>query len=131
MEYLLVHRGKRGQSFEYELLYQHHQADKNQLTGLIEVEKLSLDKKKSGVKTNQSGQIVEKSPPSRPQVGGMSPPSRGKKIHSSPEPVELNGKATQKTSKMHVLETSPLVQSYGNIEERAEEAAEIVGGLAG
>jgi post-segregation antitoxin (ccd killing protein) len=128
MEYLLVHRGKRGQSFEYELLYQHYQADKNQLAGLIEVEKLSSDKKKSGVK-------AKKSPPSRPQVGGVSPLSRGNKNHSSPESTQLNGKTTQKSSKMHVLETSPLVQSYSSIEkrveERAEEIAEIVGGAAG
>ena len=41
MEYLLVHRGERGQSFVYELLYEGQGADgKPFLMGLIDVEKL-------------------------------------------------------------------------------------------
>ena len=41
MEYLLVHRGERGQSYVYELLYEGQGADgKPFLMGLIDVEKL-------------------------------------------------------------------------------------------
>jgi len=49
MEYLLIHRGGRGQSLEYELLYsmEPQQQDK-QLMGLIDVEKLTYDAKKAG-----------------------------------------------------------------------------------
>jgi len=65
MEYLLVHRGGRGQSFEYELLYDASSDDVNHLMGLLDTEKLTYDKKKSGATDN-------KSVPSRPQVGGVS-----------------------------------------------------------
>ncbi len=65
MEYLLVHRGGRGQSFEYELLYDTNNDEKNHLMGLLDTDKLHYDKKKSGLKYNKSGS-------SRPQVGGVS-----------------------------------------------------------
>lgn len=74
-EYLLVHRGGRGQSFVYELLYDGDAADDHpRLGGLIDVARLrqeyAYDKKKSGENTNRSA-------PSRPQVGGVSGASRG------------------------------------------------------
>jgi post-segregation antitoxin (ccd killing protein) len=86
MEYLLVHRGGRGQSFEYELLYpmQIEQPNK-QVMGLIDVEHLKkqgYDAKKSGVKPKRSGQSKQKAVPSRPQVGGVS---------GRDKPVKLNG----------------------------------------
>ena len=93
MEYLLIHRGGRGQSFEYELLYamKSSQRDK-QVMGLIDVEILeatlehpcscgtcasctSYDAKKSGVNKT-------KSVPSRPQVG---------RVSGQVNPVKLNG----------------------------------------
>lgn len=82
MEYLLVHRGGRGQSFDYELLYSAvaHDAENN-LMGLIDVNRLQkhgYDEKKSGVNSEKSG-------PSRPQVGGVSGSSRATKINESPD----------------------------------------------
>lgn len=70
MEYLLVHRGGRGQSFEYELLYDADKTstDQTRLMGLIDTKKLKkchYDEKKSGGKADWSGS-------SRPQVGGVS-----------------------------------------------------------
>jgi hypothetical protein len=80
LEYLLVHRGGRGQSFVYELQYE-GQGQKGEafLMGLIDVEKLGkgdeggsdLDKK-SGVLDDWSGLKIKKSGSSRPQVGGVS-----------------------------------------------------------
>ena len=69
MEYLLVHRGKRGQSFEYELLYEapNDKSDK-QLIGLIDVESL----KKQDCDANKSGLTRKESGSSRPQVGRVS-----------------------------------------------------------
>ncbi len=73
LEYLLVHRGGRGQSFEYELLYDNHENNPNQhLMGLIEVHTLDYDKKKSGVNASLSGKKSDKPGSSRPQVGGVS-----------------------------------------------------------
>jgi len=73
LEYLLVHRGGRGQSFVYELLYDGDaEQDVPHLSGLIDVVELkhTYDEKKSGLKTHRSG-------PSRPQVGGQSAGGRG------------------------------------------------------
>jgi DNA primase len=69
LEYLLIHRGGRGQSFVYELLFTRpSDGGKPVLGGLIDVDVLSkhgYDKKKSGLKTGRSGS-------SRLQVGGVS-----------------------------------------------------------
>ncbi|MEE8059302.1 MAG: hypothetical protein V3T17_15915, partial [Pseudomonadales bacterium] len=46
MEYLLVHKGGRGQSFEYELLYDDQEDKESHLMGLIDVDLL-----KSGTTT--------------------------------------------------------------------------------
>ena len=70
LEYLLVHRGSRGQSFVYELLYDGEgQEGELFLMGLIDVEKLRHD-------DNKAGANAEKAEPSRPQVGAKSGPSR-------------------------------------------------------
>jgi DNA primase catalytic core len=68
MEYVLIHRGGRGQSFEYELLYDADNDTQQHLMGLIDIDVLqkhAYDQKKSGVNTHKSGS-------SRPQVGGVS-----------------------------------------------------------
>jgi DNA primase catalytic core len=83
MEYLIVHRGGRGQSFVYELAFA-RQADssKPMLPGLIDVGALrshGYDGKKSGLKAESSGS-------SRPQVGGV---SGAVKVLSSPVPMRV------------------------------------------
>jgi len=88
MEYLLVHRGGRGQSFEYELLYDASSDDVNHLMGLLDTEKLHYDKKKSGVNNKASALTVSPSGPSRPQVGGVSELS--KSLQATP-PVTYSG----------------------------------------
>jgi hypothetical protein len=66
LEYLLPHRGGRGQSFVYEMLCDVKDGgSKPVLAGLIDVEKLTYDEKKSGLEGEKSGV-------GRPQVGGMS-----------------------------------------------------------
>ncbi len=72
LEYLLVHRGGRGQSFVYELLYDGDaEIDAPHLSGLIDVAELeqTYDKKKSGAISNRSET-------GRPQVGVVSGESR-------------------------------------------------------
>ncbi len=70
LEYLVVHRGSRGQSFVYELLYDGEtQQDQPHLSGLIAVTALhtgcDYDEKKSGQNEHLSGS-------SRPQAGPKS-----------------------------------------------------------
>ncbi len=68
LEYLLIHRGTRGNSFSYELLYD-GQGKEGQpfLPGLIDVEQL-----KHHYDTNRSGPNVNQSEAGRPPVGGRS-----------------------------------------------------------
>ena len=82
MEYLLVHRGERGQSYVYELLYEGQGADgKPFLMGLIDVEKLragnAYDGGKSGANADQSatGRAVDgpESAPGRTDANAASP----------------------------------------------------------
>jgi DNA primase catalytic core len=74
LEYLLVHRGGRGQSFVYELVFERQgDSSKPLLPGLIEVEKLSgyaYDAKNAG----QNGQFAGST---RPQSGGIAGGARG------------------------------------------------------
>jgi len=78
LEYLVVHRGGRGQSFVYELLFDGDaQQDHPHLSGLIDVAALrtsyDYDEKKSGQNVNRSGS-------SRPQVGAKSGGGRDEEI---------------------------------------------------
>jgi DNA primase len=74
LEYLLVHHGKRGQSFAYELVFERQgDSGKPVLPGLIEIEKLtglSYDQKNAG----PNGQFAGST---RPQSGGIAGGARG------------------------------------------------------
>jgi hypothetical protein len=77
LEYLLIHRGGRGQSIFYELLYDGGLDDQKHLMGLIDPQNLGYDEKKSGVKGERSGS-------SRPKVGAKSATGRGNEIAAQP-----------------------------------------------
>ena len=69
MEYLLVHRGMRGQSFEYELLFD-GQPDEHRprLAGLIDVAALQLEAMEAeATTTSPRGSVVEFAGSTRPQ----------------------------------------------------------------
>lgn len=69
MEYLLIHRGGRGQSFVYELMFARPtDGGKPVLGGLIDMDVLS----KHNYDGKKSGQTEQRSGSSRPQVGGVS-----------------------------------------------------------
>jgi DNA primase len=71
LEYLLPHRGSRGQSFVYELLFDGNmQTGQPQLVGLIDPHTLGYDKKLAGV----NGDVVG---PKRPQNGAVAGLDRG------------------------------------------------------
>ncbi len=85
LEYLLVHRGGRGQSFVYELLYRGEGEDSAAFVmGLVDPERLAphYDEKKSGAFANRSGVEAEQSGASRPQVGAKS--GDGRSAESAP-----------------------------------------------
>jgi DNA primase len=95
LEYLLVHRGGRGQSFVYELVFERSANDeKPMLPGLIDIEKLKIhgyDKKNAGLNGEFAGS-------NRPQNGGV---AGGSRVESSPIKtglrsrfIRFNGKNT-------------------------------------
>ncbi len=74
LEYLLVHRGGRGQRFVYELLYDGQGQDGRPFVpGLIDVEKL----KRGHDDANRSGQNGQRSGSGRPEAGGQPGAGRG------------------------------------------------------
>jgi hypothetical protein len=87
MEYLLVHRGGRGQSFVYELIFEcTEQPGRVVLPGLIDIEKLHYN-------GNRSPLEESKSPTGRPQVAGMSRGGRPRRTRMNPG---VNGVFTPK-----------------------------------
>ena len=114
MEYLLVHRGGRGQSFVYELLYdKDHDGDEKHLMGLIDIRKLKYDEKKSGQNENWSGV-------SRGQVGAKSGSGRADKNAEKHFKNSLNALITEKTIKNQHPEPEKLNgKSYRNVSEAA------------
>ena len=65
LEYLVAHRGGRGQSFVYELSFEASLTGASMLPGLIDIERLKYD-------GNKSGPGDGKPAPGRRQAGGMS-----------------------------------------------------------
>ena len=110
LEYLVVHRGSRGQSFVYELLYDGQaEHDQSHLSGLIDVTALrtacEYDQKKSGQNGNVSGS-------SRPQVGPKS--GGGRRCENA---VFANGdkafdRSVLESAEQALLQPSELTASY-------------------
>jgi len=81
LEYLLIHRGGRGQSFEYELLFDGEaHGDVAHVSGLIDIEALKqdYDGERSGLEAVRSGS-------GRPAVGDQSAGSRDDEVHAGAE----------------------------------------------
>jgi hypothetical protein len=97
MEYVLVHRGGRGQSFVYELVYDgaenQHQSF---LNGLIDTDKLQYDANLAGQKEKVAGS-------KRPQNGGKTASGRGSKNSLKASNVGLKGKNSSQKVKNTLL----------------------------
>jgi len=106
LEYLLVHRGGRGQSFVYELVFERSPKDeKPVLPGLIDVEKLKsygYDKKNAGLDDEFAGS-------KRPQNGGV---GGGSRVEPSPIKTGLRSRFSRfngKNTDTGQRETEPVV----------------------
>jgi DNA primase len=83
LEYLLVHRGGRGQSFEYELLYDGvAHGDAAHVSGLIDVEALRQSCGAQHYDAGRSGCGAPQSGDSRGEGGGQSGPGQGSEVLS-------------------------------------------------
>ncbi|MEJ1334505.1 MAG: CHC2 zinc finger domain-containing protein [Candidatus Sedimenticola sp. (ex Thyasira tokunagai)] len=93
MEYVLIHRGGRGQSFVYELLYQGEGEDgESFVLGLTDMETLNYDEKKKPLNPN-------KEPSSSPQVAAKLPPGSTGKNAAKPTTAGHSEKSDKKPQK--------------------------------
>jgi hypothetical protein len=83
LEYLLVHRGGRGQSFEYELLYDGGSDPQRHLNGLIDVEALRVQCGAQHYDVQRSGSELVQSGPGRGAVGTQSAGGRALAVHAT------------------------------------------------
>ena len=101
LEYLLAHRGGRGQSFVYELVFAlPGEGGRPMMAGLIDVEKLA-GKRYDG---NLAGQETKVAAPKRPQNGGL---AEGSRSDATPVfmrvPSSFDKETLKRTEPAHVL----------------------------
>jgi hypothetical protein len=78
LEYLLAHRGSRGQGYVYELAYEVQEGEEvASLAGLIDVESLGYDGKNAGSGAHFAGLEPNNAGSKRPFRGGIAGRSRG------------------------------------------------------
>jgi DNA primase catalytic core len=103
MEYLLVHRAKRGQGFVYEMLYGGEGQDgKPFVMGLLDAATLQYDEQRSG-------QNVAQSAPGQAVVSGQSAQSQGEPNTTAPNVERTSGKvepSKRKTTRSRKEETA-------------------------
>ncbi len=81
LEYVLIHRGGRGQSFVFELLYEGQGKDGSRFVpGLVDVETLGREAERAGKNDEQPGL-------GRPLVGGRSDSGRAEETPGPPAPA--------------------------------------------
>jgi hypothetical protein len=113
LEYLLVHRGGRGQSFEYELLYDGQCDAQHHLSGLIDVEALRAQcGAQHDYDGERSGANAERSGSGRPPVGGRSAGGRGEASLGNTEKTSVAGESVPAESKTRVLPAKAGIVSY-------------------
>ncbi|WP_416200172.1 toprim domain-containing protein [Undibacterium sp. 5I1] len=119
MEYLLVHRGQRGQSFEYELLYDGAGSDAQAFVpGLIDLASLELaisaNTAASTAPTMNSsrGKTSEFAPPSRGQRAPDAGSSRSAKSAQEPTAMRVSEEVIDAEEKIHALQPNGKVLSY-------------------
>ena len=109
LEYVLVHRGTRGQSFEYELLYDGKGGNGAPfVAGLIDVDAL----KTHATTASSRGQTGQFAGASRPQSGVDAAPTRAAKYEGGPESIRPASESADVDRKVHPLSAAAKVVSY-------------------
>ncbi|MEO8024656.1 CHC2 zinc finger domain-containing protein [Polaromonas sp.] len=92
LEYLLTHRGQRGQSFEYELLHdQSGTGDEPHLSGLIDTAALQSASEPTATNPSSRGQVGEFAAPSRPLNGANAGDARTAKTPAKAHGIRAAG----------------------------------------
>ena len=102
LEYLLVHRSGRGQSFEYELLYDGAAEEMGpHISGLIDVEALRQACGAQHYDAERSGSAALQSALGRGAVGGQSGPGRGDELTAIADETATNRAPVLDRAKTH------------------------------
>ncbi len=112
MEYLLVHRGMRGQSFEYELLYDGAgESERVCLPGLIDLDtlKAAADATTTASSRGETGQFAGST---RPQRGANAVGSRSDESPAEAGSISVSGDTPDTGSKTHLLRPTAKIASY-------------------
>jgi DNA primase len=105
MEYLLVHRGQRGQSFVYELVYDGDGSAAPYLSGLIDVATMATSRGSQG----------ENAGPSRPACGINAAPVRTAETPASPSTATSAASPVIAPRKMHVCGVNVSAPPYPSV----------------
>jgi hypothetical protein len=114
-EYLLVHRGQRGQSFEYELLYEAAAADvPSFVPGLVDVDalKAAMD---ATTTASSRGEPPQFAGSTRPQRGANAGGSRPGKNAASPDAQSASEDSSDQSAKTRLLEQKSENPSYTHL----------------
>jgi hypothetical protein len=113
LEYLLIHRGGRGQSFEYELLYD-GSSDKQgpHISGLIDVEALRQACGAQHYDAERSGSAVSRSALGRGVIGSQSGPSRDEELALIADKTAATGDAAPGLPETHGTGNGDQAPSY-------------------
>ncbi len=109
LEYLLTHRGTRGQSFEYELLYDGDGQQAAHLSGLLEIgadsATMSAELSAKSAPTNPSsrGEVPEYAGSTRPQNGPNAGTSPTTEPAAKPHEIKVSQATAPNRSKTHAL----------------------------
>jgi hypothetical protein len=101
LEYLLTHRGKRGQSFEYELLYDGDGGDSAYLAGLIDTTTMNSSR----------GESVEFAGATRPQNAPISAPSRVDENPANADGQRASADERMNGAKTHIYRENPAART--------------------
>lgn len=108
MEYLLVHRGGRGQSFVYELLYDGSAQERAHLNGLLDVAQLKNKSTTESVRGESPGCTGSKRPQNGANTGGV----RHAKVSDNPTADNDLSDARAKNKKNAPLARAAKTESY-------------------
>lgn len=109
LEFLLTHRGRRGQSFEYELLFDGDAAGaKPHLPGLIDVALLCSE----ATASTSRGETPRNAGPTRGQRGPMAGDARSAESVAKPDPATDSGESPEGTPESHPLRINGHAGSY-------------------
>ncbi|OGB26147.1 MAG: DNA primase [Burkholderiales bacterium RIFCSPLOWO2_02_FULL_57_36] len=116
MEYLLVHRGQRGQSFEYELLYDGKSGDcRAFVPGLIDVDALKIAAGAATATSTTSSSRGETGEFAPPLLCQRAPDAAGSRVNQSAQEqaaMRVHAASPEVSEETHLLQAKSNIASY-------------------